>query len=148
MNNFEFSKEYILSIPKTIDENGCWIPDKQPESHGYVYIKSNYVVYLLHRVSMCVFHGVDYTDSKIDTRHSEVCPRSCFNPDHLKPGSQRDNILDTIKHGRHNNASKTCCPRCGGGYKQYRIKSGPRRGDTLRECPVCRRARRKAKRNR
>ncbi len=141
-----FSREFINSIPKVIDVNGCWIPLTVPYDDGYCHIKINQVRYSLHRLSMCIFYSIDYYDLKVDTRHSEICSRACFNPEHLKPGSTRDNAMDAINHGRHRNASKNVCPKCGLEYQRYMIKSGPRKGDFFRQCFNCKNKRRREKR--
>ena len=132
-----FTEEYIESIPKVIDSNGCWIPYQIPYDNGYVYIKVDQIRYMLHRLSMCVFQNLDYSDYKMDTRHSEICSRACFNPEHLKPGSQGDNTRDTILHGKNVNLNKDCCSKCGGPYRQHKIKSGPRIGQCFRTCINC-----------
>lgn len=131
------TKEFINSIPKTINENGCWIPLTQPYDDGYCHIKINSIRYSLHRLSMCTFYNINYYDPKIDTRHSIICIRACFNPEHLKPGSASDNMRDQIEHGVHRNSSKDVCPKCGDNYRRYRIKSGPRKGQYFRQCTNC-----------
>ncbi len=123
------NREFILQIPKTIDSNGCWIPELIPYDDGYCHIKINTIRYSLHRLSMCIFYGIDYHNHKIDTRHSKNCNRACFNPDHLSYGSCSDNINDQVVHG--------VCPKCGNGYRKYKIKSGPRKGQFFRECAEC-----------
>jgi len=40
------TKEFILSIPKTINDNGCWISDYESESNGYVRARANGIRYL------------------------------------------------------------------------------------------------------
>src|SRR5258708_363462 len=131
------NKEFINSLPKTINPNNCWIPLTQPYDDGYCHIKVNTIRYSLHRLSMCVFNNINYYDHKIDTRHSIICIRSCFNPEHLKPGSCSDNIKDQVEHGVHRNSSKDVCPKCGNHYRKYRIKSGPRRNQYFRQWTNC-----------
>ena len=124
--------EWINSIPKIINDNGCWIPsEKNPsDSRGYTRISiSNTEVYL-HRLSMCLYYNINYFDYKIETRHGVLCNKSCFNYEHLKPGTTSDNELDKIR--------KDDCPKCGYSYKTTR--SG------IRYCNECRkRKRRKVK---
>ena len=139
------TREFINSIPKRIDENGCWIPHQIPYDDGYVHIKINSVRYSLHRLSMCVFYNINYYDIKIDTRHSEICSRACFNPEHLRPGTTQENALDAVEHGRHRNIRKDVCPKCGMEYSKYVIKSGPRKGDSFRQCRHCTNKKRRKK---
>lgn len=74
----EVSKEWIEQIPKTINDNGCWIPDKKVASNGYVqiWIRNKYLS--LHRLVLMLYHYVNYYDNKIVTRHSTNCDRACF----------------------------------------------------------------------
>lgn len=137
------NKDFINSIPKTITEGGCWIPHQIPYDDGYVHIKINCIRYSLHRLSMCIFYEIDYYNLKIDTRHSEICSRACFNPEHLKPGTTQENALNTVRHGKHVNASKENCPKCGNFYRKYRIKSGPRKGQYFRQCTDCKNKKRR-----
>lgn len=140
---------FINSIPKVVNENGCWIPTQwKPYENGYITIRVETIRYLLHRLSMCISQNLDYSDYKMDTRHSEICVRACFNPEHLSPGSQGDNNRDIIKHGANVNLNKECCSKCGGPYKTIRIKSGPRRGQVFRSCILCTRARDRNRKNR
>jgi len=57
-------------------------------------------------------------------------------PGNLRWGTQSENMFDEVRHGTHANASKTCCPKCGGPYSVRDGKNGPRR-----YCPPCRSAR-------
>src|SRR5882672_31668 len=119
--------DWINSIPKTIDENGCWIPIewKPSDYRGYIRISINNKLIHLHRLSMCIHHNLDYLDYKIETRHGENCDKSCFNYEHLTPGSASDNERDKI----HSNI----CPKCGSFCKTRNpIKYGINKGKITR----------------
>lgn len=134
----EYSKEYILSIPKTINENGCWIPSESTSgSDGYSRLSISGQRLKLHRVVMCLWHNIDYDNKKIETRHSEGCDRACFNYEHLTPGSASDNCKDTINHHRHFQTEKENCPKC---QSEYRTEKVRRYGivSYQRYCPTCR----------
>lgn len=60
--------------------------------------------------------------------------------DNLRWGSSSDNPLDIIRHGHHNETSKTCCPRGHALVPGNLAKSNQRRG--YRRCLACTRARR------
>ena len=126
----ELTKEAILNFPKTININGCWIPKLKPRQDGYVVINYQGKQMSLHRISMCIFNDIDYNNKKIDTRHSDICVRACFNFEHLKPGSSSDNAQDLAK-------TKTHCKRCGLRYKKGIIRSGIRRGKFYFYCSLC-----------
>lgn len=131
------TKEWIGSIPKTINNNGCWIPIKLlPRKNGYTRVTINYKRYYLHRLVVCIYYSLDY-DSKFDTRHSDKCRRICFNPNHLTYGSRSDNMQDAVRAGTHVGTAKRECPRCGGPYSKMRYYHGPNKGKVRRYCAKC-----------
>lgn len=131
------SKEWVLSIPKTINSNGCWIPVKKPDSNGYV----RYIVggeqLLLHRVAMCLWYDIDYNNRDTETRHSGGCSRACFLYSHLTPGTTSENVIDSIRHGTQYNARKLACPKCNTAYSYTTYRVGDYKGKTKRYCPIC-----------
>jgi hypothetical protein len=133
-----FNKEHILSIPKIINEKGCWIPNKKTDQSGYVRIMIDRKHFMLHRVVMCLYHNIDYNNYKIETRHGKGCDRACFNYEHLKPGSISDNERDKIEHKTNHNTKKENCPKCGSKYRIQIYKYGWNKGRTRRYCAVCR----------
>lgn len=82
-------------------ETGCWEWTACCDPHGYARIKDeNNYWDKASRVSYKLFKGVIPLD--ICVCHS--CDRPiCVNPDHLWLGTQRDNIIDSVKKGRHKN---------------------------------------------
>lgn len=117
----EFTKEWINSIPKTINSNGCWIPANIPTtSHGYVRVAIHRKEFKLHRIVMCVFNQIEYNNMKIVSRHSKDCIRACFNPKHITCGSDSDNIRDSVLYGTHKETRKLVCPKCGSEYRKHK----------------------------
>lgn len=136
MNNI--SKEFILSIPKIVNGNGCWIPiNLKPYNDGYCHITANNIRYVLHRLVMCLWYNISYNDENIDTRHGKGCNKACFFHEHLQPGSKSDNIKDSVLHGTHRQAQKAVCPKCGGQYKIKITQTGWNRGRISRRCSTC-----------
>lgn len=134
----EFTKEYILSIPKTINKNGCWIPDNiKVNSNGYCRVTSNYQQYFLHRLVLSIYHNLDYFNQSWDARHGNKCDRACFSYEHLQSGTSSDNSKDTILYGNNLNANKEICPKCGCKYRIMTIESGWNKGRTFRVCDAC-----------
>lgn len=81
-----------------VNENGCWSyvskyrPTKSSkERYAYVNISA-------HRLAYFLFNGP--IDEKLDACHSCDHPR-CINPEHLWPGTKRDNLIDALKKGIH-----------------------------------------------
>ena len=98
----EMSKEELQEFLKEIkyeDSNKCWIaPDKQPT----ISYKGSKI--LIHRLSYLVFNGT--LEPGLVVMH--LCNNNkCFNPEHLKLGTQKENCKFCVESGRHkNNNSK------------------------------------------
>ena len=136
-NKIEFTKEWLDNYPKTINENGCWIPSNKADSKGYVRIMAEKSVFVLSRLSMCIIYNIDYNNKKIVTKHSKGCDTRCFWYEHLKPGTDLDNAKDAVRDKTNLNAKKEFCPKCQGEYKIRTVKTGWNRGQVSRYCPVC-----------
>lgn len=129
--------EWINSIPKTISATGCWIPiNKARNGDGYCSIQVGSKQYLLHRLSMSIYLGLDYSGDFV-TRHGKECSPACFDYMHLTPGTCMENSIDTINFGRHWGASKTNCPKCGGIYKKVRKQVLSGKTTWQRRCLIC-----------
>lgn len=132
----EVSKEWIESIPKTVNDNGCWLPLNKPGSGGYVKIYLGRRDYKLHRLAMSVYYNIDYYAKDTVTRHAAGCDKACFFHSHLTPGSDSDNMQDEVLRGEHYNTAKENCPVCGGYYTKYRtMHIGKMRWQ--RYCRIC-----------
>ena len=138
-----FSKEFIESLPKTINSNGCWIPtDVKSESDGYVRLvvglgkRGYFTRFKLHRVVICVYNNLDYNDKSWVTRHNEGCNRACFFIEHLKAGTDSDNCKDMVEHGTHRNIKKEACPKCGGDFRK-KLRMRGQELAWIRWCPSC-----------
>jgi hypothetical protein len=137
--NIEFTKEWVDSIPKTINSNKCWIPKIGHNSGGdrYIAISSNGIRYMLHRLVVSIYYNLNYHDQSWTARHNTGCDGTCFYIEHLKSGTNSDNVKDSVRDKTHNNASKKVCPKCGSEYKINIVKTGLHRGEIRRICRVC-----------
>ena len=106
-----FTKEYILSMHKSIGENECWISDYKLKDNGYINITIGGNKYYLHRVVMCLWNDIDY-HNRVLALH-KCNNKLCFNPEHLKPGTKSENAYDSVKAGTNHNANKEACSKCG-----------------------------------
>lgn len=139
----DLSKKWIESLPKTINDNGCWIPLSKPMKDGYGQIQIEGFNYTLHRLVIAIYHNINYHNQSWTSRHSKGCDRQCFYIEHLKLGTISDNVKDEVEHGTHRNSRKEVCPKCGGPYRGYVLKTGLEKGKMGRYCPACKRARRR-----
>lgn len=133
----QLNKYWLNSIPKTVNENGCWLPEIGTlTDKGYILLQVDKFRFTLSRMSMCITNDIDYFDDRVECRHKEGCKRACFNPEHLLYGSHADNIRDTIEHRTHHNSAKDVCPKCGGEYHFVRAtKFSSKR--IIRRCRKC-----------
>lgn len=98
----ESAKERVLSHV-SIADNGCWnwTGSKNKQGYGQIGIGSrrdgNRKTMRAHRLSFAVFNG------EIPPGH-DICHKcdnpSCVNPEHLFPGTVRDNMADMDAKGR------------------------------------------------
>ena len=79
---------------------GCWEWVGSYSNIGYGHFKYNYKVYKAHRFSFILHYNRDITH-KMCILHS--CDnRKCVNPDHLREGTQLDNMRDMVERNRCN----------------------------------------------
>jgi len=91
--------------------DGCWLWLGSSTSRGYgtasVIIKygKKYITknVMAHRLALLIYAGVNPKDKNV----LHTCDNTkCVNPDHLKLGTQQDNIDDCLKKERNNFGSK------------------------------------------
>ena len=96
MNNkpLGIEKRFWRHVSKT---DTCWIWNGQINQNGYGIIANKKA----HRVSWEIHNG----SIPLDMRVLHKCDiRKCVNPDHLRLGTQQDNINDMFSKGRANKA--------------------------------------------
>lgn len=94
------------SIP--VSESGCWIWEKGCNSQGYGALYVNKKMNLAHRISYEIFIGL-IPDGLLVCHKCDI--KVCVNPNHLFIGTQKDNMQDHVKKGKHISgmALKTHC---------------------------------------
>ena len=115
-----------------VDEGtGCWNWTGAAHPFGYGTIQYDGRTERVHRVAMHVFRRFALRSELNVLHHCDNT--SCFNPQHLFVGTQRDNMLDKTAKGRHHEGKKTHC-----------IKGHPFSGENLyiypsgyRHCKTC-----------
>lgn len=93
-------KTYQERIKKKVNvlANGCWIWTGSRMSSGYGVISYQGKQMGVHRVSLIVFKGVEFSEGDQACHTCDV--RDCCNPDHLFVGSASENMQDAQKKGR------------------------------------------------
>ncbi len=93
--------------------DGCWIwtGTKNKQGYGHFKVKNKmqkFQINFSHRVAYQIFNGCIYDNLIV----CHTCDNPfCVNPIHLFLGTHKDNALDMISKGRHNEARKTHCPQ-------------------------------------
>ena len=78
------------------DGDGCWEWTGATQSKGYGSFSINGKTYNAHRISFAIHNGYMPT---LNVLHS--CDnRKCVRPDHLREGTQLENVQDMIERGR------------------------------------------------
>jgi len=87
------------------DENECWIWQESRDTHGYGRVYFGSYDGHAHRLSYRAFKGP--IPNGLFILHSCDNP-PCINPDHLKVGTQQDNMDDVRERGRGKNKATHC----------------------------------------
>lgn len=88
-----------------VPESGCWIwtGGMKDDRYGSFYIAGQCV--RAHRFSVEYFHGIKIPDGHVIIH--ECDNTLCVNPNHLRSGTQSENILDCVSKGRHNSCQES-----------------------------------------
>lgn len=87
-----------MSVPEP--NSGCWIWLAQLSAKGYGRINIAGRPILAHRASWHAQNG-EIPNGKLILHHCDN--RACVNPDHLYPGTQKQNMADALRRGRFPN---------------------------------------------
>lgn len=133
----EVEKEQVWATIKSkivVTERDCWEWTKPRNSFGYGQYFFFGKRYQVHRMAYMLTHGVQLERSTYICHTCDNPP--CVNPAHLWAGRSRDNLLDCVRKGRHQEANQTHC-----------LRGHPLHGDNVlhidgrRKCRTCTRAR-------
>lgn len=99
----------VFALSVSVDTDACWhwVGKKFPNGYGAFIYRGRYL--LAHRVAYLLHTGRNPEDSVV----MHTCDnRSCVNPDHLRLGSDQENIRDMVSKGRDNPRRGLRHPRC------------------------------------
>src|SRR5690348_11392288 len=81
-----------LTARRAVAESECWLWLGARDRDGYGMIWLEGRTQSVHRLSAILFLGLDPKSGLYVLHHCDQ--PSCFNPDHLRPGTQADNMAD------------------------------------------------------
>lgn len=125
---------FRLLKKKHIAENGCWEWTGSLDNGGYGIIKYCESVWRVHRLMLYLTRPKEFNLYPV-VMH--LCDnRKCFNPEHIKGGTDSDNVRDMVAKGRLNRQT-TVITHCKRGHEYtdentYYDKIGKR------SCRICR----------
>lgn len=129
--NKEALLERLLSH-RTIDSNGCWIYNNDPNNYGCIRNEGGVLSDKLNAHVLSAQLYFDNYDPSLFVLH-KCDVRGCFNPDHLFQGTQSENIQDCVSKGRQKEIRKTHCAR-GHEFNEVNTKINKR---GKRVCQIC-----------
>lgn len=101
-------REKLLKIITVDEQSGCW--NMRGKSYRSIHVGKGIYI-LAHRLSFWIFRNkgiLPYPRNVVMHRCDN--PR-CINPEHLKLGTQEDNMRDCVAKGRMRQQKTTHCPQ-------------------------------------
>lgn len=126
-------KIVACSIP---DENGCWIWQKATDRDGYGRVTVSRKRFMAHRISYQAFIGEIPPGLVIDHFKCDTPP--CVNPIHLRPTTNRENLL----RGNGPTSRLAAVTHCPKGH-EYTPNNTCRSKQGWRDCRTCRQNRKR-----
>lgn len=89
MKTIDYDKRFWKYVEKS--NNGCWTWLRGKTKAGYGYLTINYKNHYAHRLSWRLTYGIIPKNAVIMHRCDNP---ACVNPEHLRLGTQKDNLQD------------------------------------------------------
>lgn len=117
-----------------LDETtGCWNWMGVITRTGYGQIKYHCRPVQVHRLAAHLWLRFPMDDPRCVCHKCDN--RRCLNPKHLFIGTHSDNVMDSVRKGRHRSTRKTHCPQ-GHAYSSTNTWLDPKRNNA-RKCRIC-----------
>jgi hypothetical protein len=94
-----------MRINSDYPESGCWELHGYQDKDGYGKVILGGKTYQAHRYAYMRLKCPELTSEATLMHRCDNPP--CWNPDHLEPGTQVDNVIDMVGKGRHRVGSTT-----------------------------------------
>lgn len=122
---------------RQITPDGCWLWTGYVNDKGYGQISYDSRPWRVHILSMFLFKPEEYIKNPNVNHKPECRNKTCFNPDHLYSGTQKENINDAVEAGNMGNRFKnvTVCVN-GHEFTPENTYTNPKTG--VRTCKRCR----------
>ncbi len=125
-------EHFLKYVNRQLD--GCWLwIGTIKNSLGYGSFHYNKNSFSAHKMSWTLYNGE--IPKGLVVRHQCDTPR-CVNPKHLLLGTQKQNMQDMVKRGRHANQQKTHCKN-GHPLAGDNLRMKTQRTKKVRRCIIC-----------
>jgi hypothetical protein len=109
MNNDSGRATRLRFLTAAPDANGCWCFLGAKDADGYGLFWAGGKMRRAHQVAWELAAGSAWPDGKVARRLCNV--RDCLNPNHIAPGTAKENRMDVVRAGNDPRANQTHCKR-------------------------------------
>lgn len=134
-DNDRLTANYKLMTRRLVLQSGCWLYTGGKTTCGYGQVNVNGRRWQVHRLAAILYKN--WCISGMVVMHSCDNP-ACFNPVHLRLGTQTENLRDMLQKGRHPRLRKTASDICIHGHRLSTLPTFVRQ-DGYRRCRECKR---------
>ena len=129
---------FIAKVEQPAHGHACWFWNGERDRDGYgrMTMKRNRHR-RAHQVSWEIHHGEPWPRGLVALHSCDVPP--CVNPVHIRPGTQSENIRDSVAKGRWVHTKRTHCKHGHELTEENRIGVGVK-GNPTGRCKTCHRA--------